>query len=105
MALVNNAGTAHIGELGSVDAIARAKGEIYSGLGADGVALINADDAYADYWRSLVTGKRILEKADHPSLKTICDPSHFDLMTDKKGRPHELLKRIGGGKATREARS
>ncbi len=60
-ALVNNAGTAHIGELGSVEAIARAKGEIFSGLGADGIALINADDAYADYWRSLVTGKRIVD--------------------------------------------
>ncbi len=61
VALVNNAGTAHIGELGSVEAIARAKGEIYSGLSADGVALVNADDAYADYWRSLVAGKRIVD--------------------------------------------
>ncbi len=60
VALVNNAGTAHIGKLGSVEAIARAKGEIYSGLGPDGVALINADDAYADYWRSLVPGKRVV---------------------------------------------
>jgi UDP-N-acetylmuramoyl-tripeptide--D-alanyl-D-alanine ligase len=58
---VNNAGTAHIGEVGSVEAIARAKGEIYSGLDSDGVAIINADDAYADYWRSLVSGKRIVE--------------------------------------------
>jgi len=61
VAIVNNAGTAHIGKLGSVEAIARAKGEIYSGLGEDGVALINADDAYADYWRSLVEGKRVVE--------------------------------------------
>jgi len=61
VALVNNAGTAHIGEVGSVEAIARAKGEIYSGLDSDGVAIINADDAYADYWRSLVSGKRIVE--------------------------------------------
>ena len=32
VAVVNNAGTAHIGELGSREAIARAKGEIYEGL-------------------------------------------------------------------------
>ena len=31
VALVNNAGTAHIGELGSREAIAQAKGEIYAG--------------------------------------------------------------------------
>ena len=57
IALVNNAGTAHIGELGSQYAIAQAKGEIFSGLGADGVAIINADDAYADYWKSLNSGR------------------------------------------------
>jgi UDP-N-acetylmuramoyl-tripeptide--D-alanyl-D-alanine ligase len=61
IALVNNAGTAHIGELGSVEAIARAKGEIYSGLDANGVAIINADDAFADYWRSLIGAKRLVE--------------------------------------------
>ena len=61
VALVNNAGTAHIGELGSVEAIARAKGEIYSGLDSNGVAIINADDAFADYWRSLIGANRLVE--------------------------------------------
>lgn len=58
VAVVNNAGTAHIGEVGSVEAIARAKGEIFSGLADSGVAVINADDAYADYWRSIVGRRR-----------------------------------------------
>jgi len=39
--------------------------------------------------------ERILDKANHPALKTIYDPSHFDLMNGSTGRPHELLKRIG----------
>ena len=39
--------------------------------------------------------RRILEAADHPGLKTIYDPSHFDLMNGSTGRPHEMLKRIG----------
>ena len=60
IALVNNAGTAHIGELGSQDAIAAAKGEIFEGLQADGIAIINADDVYADYWKSLNVGKKIV---------------------------------------------
>jgi UDP-N-acetylmuramoyl-tripeptide--D-alanyl-D-alanine ligase len=42
--LVLNVGTSHIGEFGSVDAIAVAKGEIVEGLPADGVAVLNADD-------------------------------------------------------------
>jgi len=60
VAVVNNAGTAHIGEVGSREAIARAKGEIYEGLTADGVAIINVDDEYADYWRSLNTTRKVI---------------------------------------------
>jgi len=60
VALVNNAQRAHLAGLGSVEGIARAKGEIFSGLGAEGVAVINADDPFADYWRSLNVGRRIL---------------------------------------------
>jgi UDP-N-acetylmuramoyl-tripeptide--D-alanyl-D-alanine ligase len=61
IALINNAGSAHIGELGSLEAIARAKGEIFEGLAKSGCAIINSDDARADYWRDLVRGKRIVD--------------------------------------------
>ena len=60
VALVNNAQRAHVGILGSVAAIAHAKGEIYAGLGENGVAVINDDDAFAPYWRSLNPGRRIV---------------------------------------------
>jgi len=39
--------------------------------------------------------RRILAAANHPNVKTIFDPSHFDLMNESNGRPHEMLKRIG----------
>lgn len=38
---------------------------------------------------------RILQGADHPALKGIYDPSHFDLMNGSTGRPEELLERVG----------
>jgi len=69
VALVNNAQRAHVGILGSVEAIARAKGEIYSGLRSSGVAIVNEDDPYAGYWKKLNAGRRIVtfgmsERAD-----------------------------------------
>ncbi len=54
VALINNAGRAHIEHLGSEEAIARAKGEIFEGLASNGVAIINGDDAYAAMWIKLL---------------------------------------------------
>ncbi len=44
IALVLNVGTAHIGEFGSAQNIAEAKGEIVESLSADGWAVLNAED-------------------------------------------------------------
>lgn len=63
VALVINAGTAHIGELGSREAIAEAKGEIFAGLKRDGVAVVNMHDRFGAYWHELnseVQGRRML---------------------------------------------
>ncbi len=53
VALLNNAGRAHLEGFGSVEGVARAKGEIVEGLSADGVFIFNADDVWGDYWRGL----------------------------------------------------
>src|SRR5690606_750074 len=45
--LINNIAPAHVEGFGSIDGVARAKGEIHQGLSLAGVAVINDDDAYA----------------------------------------------------------
>ncbi|HUW99093.1 MAG TPA: UDP-N-acetylmuramoyl-tripeptide--D-alanyl-D-alanine ligase [Acidiferrobacter sp.] len=54
--VVTNAGSAHLAGLGSVQAIAEEKGQVYSALSRQGTAVINADDAFAAYWRGLSGG-------------------------------------------------
>jgi UDP-N-acetylmuramoyl-tripeptide--D-alanyl-D-alanine ligase len=61
VALINNAGPAHLEFFGSVEAIARAKGEIFEGLQPGGTAVINADDRHAGLWRALAGDRRIVE--------------------------------------------
>ncbi|GAB2197142.1 UDP-N-acetylmuramoyl-tripeptide--D-alanyl-D-alanine ligase [Sessilibacter sp. MAH4] len=50
VALVNNVLPSHVEGFGSVDGIAKAKGEIFSNLKAGGLAIVNFDDDYADFW-------------------------------------------------------
>lgn len=60
-AVITNVGSAHLEGFGSRRGIAEAKGEIYSGLGPDGVAVINHDDEFASYWRELTRDRRQLQ--------------------------------------------
>jgi UDP-N-acetylmuramoyl-tripeptide--D-alanyl-D-alanine ligase len=44
VALVTNVGPAHLEQLGDLDGVARAKGELFGELGPDAVAVVNLDD-------------------------------------------------------------
>jgi len=71
VAVINNAGVAHMENLGSAEAIARAKGEIFEGLKPGGTAVINADDPYAPLWRASAAHARQLEFAlEHKAAVT-----------------------------------
>jgi UDP-N-acetylmuramoyl-tripeptide--D-alanyl-D-alanine ligase len=61
IAVVTNAGPAHLEGFGDIEGVARAKGEVFTRLGPEGVALINADDHYAPLWRELAAHCRIVE--------------------------------------------
>ncbi len=61
VALINNASGAHLEGMGTVKAVAEAKGEIFAGLQHEGCAIINADDQFAPYWRSLAGVHSLLE--------------------------------------------
>jgi UDP-N-acetylmuramoyl-tripeptide--D-alanyl-D-alanine ligase len=65
VAIVNNAQRAHLEGMGALDAVAVEKGAIYNGLSAEGIAVINADDAHAELWRAANQSRKTVSFAIH----------------------------------------
>ena len=57
---ITNAGPAHLEGFGSIEGVAHAKGEILQTDPRPKCAVLNADDAYIDYWKSLTSDIRIV---------------------------------------------
>ncbi|RDS84420.1 UDP-N-acetylmuramoyl-tripeptide--D-alanyl-D-alanine ligase [Dyella monticola] len=86
--LVNLIAPAHLERMGTIEMVAETKGAVYRALPADGVAVINADDAFASFFTGLAGGRRVLRfglahKADVGAeiLEQRVDGSHFVLST------------------------
>ncbi len=87
VSVVLNVGKAHVGEFGSQDAIAAAKGELVEALGADGVAVLNADDPRVAAMAGR-TQARVLRFGTGASA----DVRLTDVRLDSGGRPGFLLR-------------
>lgn len=90
--LINNIAPAHIEGFGSVDGVARAKGEIHQGLSSQGVAIINEDDSYAHFWDELLKDKKVLGFSSHKKA----DICLQNLTFDAHGCGHFTLITPGG---------
>ncbi len=58
--IITNAGAAHLEGFINLEGVAKAKGEIIETLKVDGIAVINHDDDYFNYWKSVAGNKKIL---------------------------------------------
>ena len=86
--VITNAGAAHLEGFGSLDGVARGKGEILCGEVRPKVAVLNADDRYFDYWSKLVEDTQMITfgidaEADVHARNIVAeaDRSSFDLLT------------------------
>ena len=55
VALITNAASAHLEGFGDIQGVAKAKAEIFKFLNPNGVAVINSDDKFANYWSDIVS--------------------------------------------------
>ena len=80
VAIITNAGNAHVGEFGGPENIVLAKGEIIEGLSETGVAVLNRDDVAFERWVKRAAGRRVLSfalrdaRADFHALEMSRDP-------------------------------
>ncbi|MEJ7745754.1 MAG: UDP-N-acetylmuramoyl-tripeptide--D-alanyl-D-alanine ligase [Luteimonas sp.] len=81
VALVNNIAPAHLERMGSLLGVADTKAAIYDALPADGVAVINADDAFAPYFAERAHGRRIIRFG----LEASADVSARNILSDADG--------------------
>ncbi len=91
IAAVLNVGTAHIGEFGSRDAIALAKGEIVEALSAEGTAVLSADDTLVAAMASRTTAT-VMTFGTAPAVVAV-----GELTTDEIGRQSFEIVHRGSG--------
>lgn len=60
VAIITNAGNAHVGEFGGPEKIVQAKGEILEGLSDSGVAVLNLDDPAFATWQQRAKGRAVV---------------------------------------------
>ncbi len=85
LVLLNNVGAAHLEGFGSLEGVARAKGEIIGGLGPDGVVVLNADDPWAGLWRRLAGERRVIGFGSGPEAELRVTPEAVQIRWHDQG--------------------
>lgn len=94
VALITNAGRAHLEGFGSVEGVAHAKGEIARGLPADGTFVVMADVPWTPLWQRLAEGRPMLTFGTGPSAQVSADESAITETWDEKGLRTRFTARI-----------
>lgn len=83
---LTNAGPAHLEGFGSIEGVARAKGEILAGEPRPQLAILNADDDYFDFWQTIAADIRSLSFG----LTDTADVTADDIRLDAAGSRFRL---------------
>ncbi|MGX8941095.1 UDP-N-acetylmuramoyl-tripeptide--D-alanyl-D-alanine ligase [Symbiopectobacterium sp. Eva_TO] len=92
-ALVNNLAAAHLEGFGSLDGVARAKGEIFNGLPTKGIAVINADSNDLTRWHDVLRDKTVWQFS--PQQGEYTDYYASDIRNEGGGTLFELHTPFG----------
>jgi UDP-N-acetylmuramoyl-tripeptide--D-alanyl-D-alanine ligase len=131
--LITNAGAEHLEGFRDLDGVAQGEGEMVAGLEPGAAAIINADDAYAEYWmkvaatarmdadarpgvpRTLTFGMHVpadfvaknavqaIERGEFATRFTLCCPLGTRAITLKAGGSHNIANALAAASAASAA--
>lgn len=88
IAIITNAGPSHLEGFGDLKGVACAKGEIFQGLSSDGIAIINNDDLFADFWKIQAGSHRIMTFARKNEAEVIAK----NVVLNEQAQPSFLIQ-------------
>lgn len=77
IAMINNVMPAHIEGFGSIEGVAKAKGEIYEGLAKQNIAVVNIDDHFSAQWLAMITANVMSVSLHHAHADCYAKNIHF----------------------------
>ncbi len=96
IAVITNAGSAHLEGFGSLEGVARAKGEIARGLPADGTFIVPSDSPWIGLWNDLAASRRILTCGPGTGAKIHAETDGIRGVWDENGFRTDFTVRVGG---------
>lgn len=97
ISLITNVNAAHLQGFGSLDGVAQAKGEIYTALPDNGIAILNIDEHYCEYWQKLIGNRQTLHfglsqgaQVNASSIQLETFSTHFMLHIEEQTHPVNL---------------
>ncbi len=88
VAIITNAAAAHLEGFGSLEGVAKAKGEIFEGLNKQGTAIINYDDVNYSYWK---------ERAGDHSIISFGENTNADVSYILSTENNNIIVKLKGG--------
>ena len=106
--VITNAGSAHLEGFGSVEGVAKAKGEILQNAIRPNFAVLNADDDYYEYWTSLVEDVKAIsfgfsEDADVRASEIVISASGSEFNLHLAGEVLSIALSLSGAHNVRNA--
>ncbi|SNY60682.1 UDP-N-acetylmuramoyl-tripeptide--D-alanyl-D-alanine ligase [Arsukibacterium tuosuense] len=83
VAIITNAAASHLEGFGDTYGVARAKGEIFSGIADGGIAIMQHDSEFTEYWRNRCKHLKIISFASDYKTDSDADNSTADIRAEQ----------------------